>query len=52
MDLRAEERERRREKARQEDMYWDRLRDRFEEPAERRRRPKPCYPDEGVYRYM
>jgi hypothetical protein len=32
--------------------YWDRLRDRFEEPRERRRRSKVYYPGEGLYKYM
>lgn len=32
--------------------YWDRLRDRFEEPRERRRKSRIHYPGEGVYKYM
>jgi hypothetical protein len=32
--------------------YWDRLRDRFEEPRERRRKSRVYYPGEGVYKYM
>lgn len=32
--------------------YWDRLRDRFEEPRERRRKSRVYYPVEGVYKYM
>lgn len=32
--------------------YWDRLRDRFEEPRDRRRRSRVYYPGEGLYKYM
>lgn len=32
--------------------YWERLRDRFEEPRERRRKSRVYYPGEGVYKYM
>jgi hypothetical protein len=32
--------------------YFDRLRNRFEEPRERRRRSRVYYPGEGVYKYM
>jgi len=32
--------------------YWERLKDRFEEPRERRRRSRVQYPGEGYYRYM
>lgn len=32
--------------------YFDRLRNRFEEPRERRRRSKVYYPEEGLYKYM
>lgn len=32
--------------------YFDRLRSRFEEPRERRRRSKVYYPEEGLYKYM
>lgn len=55
MDIRsgkkAEER-RERETRTAEDMYWDRLRNRFEEPTERRRHSRAYYPGENVYRYM
>ncbi|KAK1765605.1 hypothetical protein QBC33DRAFT_543333 [Phialemonium atrogriseum] len=37
---------------REEKRYWDRLRDRFEEPRERRRRSRVYYPGEGTYKYM
>ena len=32
--------------------YWDRLRDRFEEPRERRRKSRVQYPGEAVYKYL
>ncbi|KAB5569949.1 hypothetical protein GE09DRAFT_1101153 [Coniochaeta sp. 2T2.1] len=32
--------------------YWDRLRGRFEEPKERRRKSRVLYPGETVYKYM
>ncbi|KAB5515477.1 hypothetical protein GE09DRAFT_1159747 [Coniochaeta sp. 2T2.1] len=32
--------------------YWDRLRGRFEEPRERRRKSRVLYPGETVYKYM
>jgi hypothetical protein len=31
--------------------YWDRLRGRFDEPRERRRKSRVHYPGEGVYKY-
>jgi hypothetical protein len=32
--------------------YWDRLKSRFEDPRERRRKSRVYYPGEGVYKYM